>query len=341
MKKCTMKKIFVPAMMALMLIPSSSFGQARGNYDIRDLSNFNFQHPGAAAVNRQLAQLRAVNDNEIRLRGLSNCTADSYLAIFTVSQVGKTQQETDELLRNRISAVREALAAAGGNAELFIDMISFLPIYELEESRKLFSKTTYNEIPRGFELKKNLHFRYTDPRVLEQLVTLCAAQEIYDIVRVDYFINDIEKKKDELMKKAGQLLERELTRRAGFLNIDFSKMQRQFADAFAMYYPIEQYRSYQTYHSNTLSKGFGGETKSSQQSTAQFFLPRMSKDYDFVINNTMLEPVIQIEYELVLRLTPMPEPPKPPKEVEVVKTQKEVFLITPQAEIKKLTGLSE
>ncbi len=313
----------------------TGFAQAKGNFDYRDLSNVNFMHPAVQAAQRSLVALKAPGEVELRIRGLSNCVADSYLAIFTVSQVGKTQKEADELLRNRIETIRAALQGNDTKVEVFIDMISFLPIYEIEESKKLFSKSTYNEIPKGFELKKNLHFKYRDSSVLEKLVTVCAEQEIYDIVRVDYFIDDIEKKKAEIIAKAEAMLEAQVTRYKKRLKDDFAQMQYQFGEGFAMYYPVEQYRTYMTYHSNTLTKATGGETRATQQTTAQFFLPRMSKDYDFVINNSMLEPVIQIEYEAVLRLSPKPkEKEQAPK--EVIKTEREFFLITPQAEVRKL-----
>lgn len=313
------------------------YGQAKGNFDYRDISNINYMHAAVQqAQTRMLTQVRNDNDLELRIRGLSNCTADSYMAIFTLAQVGKNQEETNRLMNERIEAVRVGLTESSAKAELFIDMISFLPIYEMEESKKLFSKSTYNEIPRGFELKKNLHFRYRDPAVLEQLVTLCANQDIYDLVRVDYFIDDVEKKKEELITKADAHLKKKLERFAKMMNIDLANYTRKMAEAFAMYYPIEQYRSYTTYQSNTLTKPISGETRASQQTTAQFFLPRMSKDYDYVINNSMLEPVIQIEYELVVRLTPKPKEVEKQTPKEVVKTEKEFWFVTPTGDVKRV-----
>ena len=71
-------------------------------------------------------------------------------------------------------------------------MVNFLPKYEYDVSKKLFSRKTYTEIPKGFELQKNIHIRYTDPTLLERIVTAAARQEIYDIVKVDYFVKDSE-----------------------------------------------------------------------------------------------------------------------------------------------------
>lgn len=317
------------------------YAQATGNYDYRELSNVYFAHPAVQAVNQTLAALQPAGELNFRIRGLSNCVADSYLAIFTVTQVGKTQREADELLRAKIDGIRAELQGKGSAAELYVDMISFLPIYETEGTKKLFSKTTYNEIPIGFELKKNLHFRYRDASVLDELVTACAKLEIYDLVRVDYFIEDIEAKKAPLMARAEQLLEKHLARYKRITKEEYSSVVRQVGEGFAMFYPVEQYRKYETYHSTSLKASALPETKAQQTTTAQFFHPKLSKDYDFVINGSIFEPVVQIEYEVVFRLYQKPKEPEPvqqPKVVEreVIKTEREFYLITANGEIKKL-----
>jgi len=315
------------------LLGHAAFGQAKGNFDYRDMSNVHFVHPHQQPMAAVLAVLPRPGEVEFRIRGLSNVTADSYLAIFTMTQVGESQREADELMGAKIDSVRARLRTAGADAELFTDMISFLPIYETDAIKKIFSKTTYNEIPAGFELKKNLHFRYRDPRVLELLVTICAQSEIYDLVRVDYFIDDIEKKKAEMMVKGEALLKSRMARHELLMNEDFKTKDRQLAEGFAVHYPVEQYRTYTTYHSTKLNKSTG-ETKAGQMTKAQFFLPKMSKDYDFVLNNSILEPVIQIEYEIAMRMTPKPiEAQKP---IEVVKKEKEFLLISPDGQVKVL-----
>ena len=55
-----------------------------------------------------------------------------------------------------------------------------------------FHSDTLVEIPKGFELQKNVHIRYNDPSLLDRIVTAAARQEIYDIVKVDYFVKDPE-----------------------------------------------------------------------------------------------------------------------------------------------------
>jgi hypothetical protein len=310
--------------------------QATGNYDWREASNYVYQPQVIIPGAQPIASMGQAGSPYFSIKGLYNCKADSYLAIFTITQVGATQAEADALLREKVTAIKTKLKESGANAELFVDMISFLPVYEPEGSKKIFSKKTYNEVPKGFQLKKNLHFRYKSSHVLDDLVTLCAEQEIYDLVRVDYFIENIEAKRAEMVAKAEELLKEKMGRYKLLMKEDWTDKLHVMGDGFAMHYPMEQYKSYQTYSSNALLNTPAGPPM--QAITTQFYMPKLAKGYDFVLNASIIEPVIQLEYELVMQLHPKPK--EPVKEVvrEVVKTElrKEVYMVTATGQIQKI-----
>lgn len=316
----------------------ATFSQATGNYDYRSEKNFNYIPNSVIPQAPSLARMQGVGNFDFSIKGLYNCKADSYLAIFTITQVGQTQTEADDLVKAKTMAIEKHLQDLAMDAELYIDMISFLPIYEYEATKKLFSKKTYNEIPKGFELKKNLHFRYSDPKVLEYLVTICAEQEIYDLVRVDYFIEDLEQKQAEMIAKAEALLMKKMARYERLTREKFDNKQISLGDGFAMHYPLEQYRTYQAYHSNKLNIQQGSNITQSAKTTSQFYMPKMSKGYDFVLNPSLLEPVVQIEYEVRLQLFPKPEKPKEQEVKEIVKKEiiKQLFWVTPNGDLKQL-----
>ncbi len=315
-------------------------GQAKGNYDFRNALNNSYVQSSQQPIQMPVAiAMPSLGDLTFSIKGLYNASADSYLAIFTSTQVGKTQKETNRLLQNKIDSIRIKMMQKGHDAELFVDMISFIPMYEVSPEKKLFSKKTYNEIPVGFELKKNLHFKYSDPRELEALVTLCAEQEIYDLVRVDYFIDDIEAVKAEMIAKAQSHINRKISRYGKLTNETYTDKNRIMTEGFAIHYPIEQYQSYQAYCTNALT--YKHEINSTATKiTSQFYMPKLNKNYDFVVNASMLEPVVQVEYEIKMRLTQKPKAPtKPaPKPKEIIKKEvvKEIFLITPDAQVKEI-----
>jgi hypothetical protein len=310
--------------------------QVKGNYDYRSASNYIAYGTQTVPARYSPIPMQQPGDLSFSIKGLYNVTADSYLAIFSITQVGKTQKETNGLLQNKIDSIRAGMIEMGKKAELYVDMISFVPLYEVASEKKLFSKKTYNEIPIGFELKKNLHFKYTDPQALEALVTLCANQEIYDLVRVDYFIDDIEAKKAELIERAEAQLKSKIARYASLTNETYNDKNRLMSEGFAVHYPVEQYQNYQAYCSNALQYK-AGTVVPSQKVVSQFYMPMLNKSFDFVINPSFLAPVVQIEYEIKMKLVQKPVKPQP-KPTQVVKTeiQKEVFIVTPNGEVKKL-----
>jgi hypothetical protein len=265
----------------------------------------------------------------ITVKGLANVRADSYVAIFSLTQAGENIEELNLLAENRIAAVRKQFEGKP-DMEFYTDMISFVPVYEYEVEKKLFSKKTYNEIPKGFELKLNLHIKYKDPNVLSKIVTACASSEVYDLVRVDYFSIQLEQLKKDLAAKAKILLKEKLKYHQELLGVDFTTRQKQMADAYRVVYPLEMYKSYQAYSSSSLNLKKSATTTQIDKSTTQYYQPVLNKEFDFVINPEIVEPVIQVLYDVTFVVV-MPED-KPAAE----KT-KEYLLVTPTGEIKTLS----
>ncbi len=324
-------------MFASALLSTATSAQVSGNYNYRAAGNQILQNSINLPSASSMVSLQPVDYQYYSVKGLMNCEADSYLAIFTITQLGTTQTETEALVRAKTDSIKRALQAQGVEVETYVDMISFVPIYEVEVTKKLFSEDTYNEVPKGFELKKNLHFRYSDPEVLENLVTLCAEQEIYDLVRVDYFIDDLEAKKAEMIAKAETILTAEVERYQRFVGADLSESNVQFGDAFRMSYPIERYQTYTAYSSSALNvRNENGTVVQENHTTSEFYMPQVAKGYDFVLNPSILEPVVQIEYEIALRYSPKPIEEREPEVITETEIHKEVILITPEGQVKPI-----
>lgn len=310
--------------------------QVSGNYNYRVNSDQYARTLRTQPAN--LANLESYDYHTFKIDGLMNIEADSYLAIFTITQLGQSQAEADLLVRAKTDSIKSALIRQGVDVEVYVDMISFLPVYEVEVTKKLFSPDTYNEIPKGFELKKNLHFRYKHAEILDELVTQCAQQEIYDLVRVDYFIDNIEAKKEEMIKKAEAILLQRIARRKRLQGDDFSNLRAQIAEGFKMYYPFEQYETYTAYCSNTFNRVTTSTAQTTQaaKTTSEFYRPLLANHYDFVVNSSILEPVVQMEYEIIIRYSPKPEPPAVPQVRVEKEIEKQLFFVNPEGGIQKL-----
>ena len=295
------------------------FGQVSGNINYQN----NIQYP------ERNIQLNIPSKPTIVIKGLANLTADNYVAIFSVSQVGKTTEETNTLIDSRISDALVKLKIKEG-FETFIDMISFVPIYEFQTKKKLFSKKTYKEIPKGFEVKKNIHIKYRDPNLLNEIIASLSNSEIYDLVRVDYFSDKIETTKIELINKSKLLIQEKIKNYNQISNSKVDTMEKKVVDGFRIFYPIEMYKSYQAYSNSSfasLNLEENDVLTPIEKSTTSYYQPIINKEFDFVINSTILEPVIQVLYEITLEID---------VEKEKKVNSKEYFLVAPNGELKKI-----
>ena len=278
------------------------------------------------------ARLQSDNVLELSINALSNQRANSYTAIFSVLQLGKTADETNKLINARIDGLLSALKSLGiPGDDIYVDMVNFLPRYEYDVEKKLFSKKTYTEIPKGFELQKNIHVRYDKPGLLDDIVTAAAQQEIYDIVKVDYFINDPNKVYRELREAAFTYLN-QIEAKYRDIGILLDSAYLITAENAWVAYPINRYESYQAFSTQRLD----ADSKSAVVNTAdkpvsRFYNAIAANDYDIVINPEILEPAVQFSYNLIARYTL--EPYKPQEKTVV---QKEFIWLTPAGEVRKL-----
>jgi len=296
---------------------SSLFAQNAGNYVYRSNSeSYSDEYNGTSSLYSGSGSSYAnfTQDNlfvnqpfdaniNIQINGMANVKADAFVAVFSLSQSGTTTEEVNRLMNVRIGQVLDSLKLAG-HTDVFVDMISFVPVYEFESEKKIFSKKTYNEIPAGFELKKNLHIKFVNPGALDRIISICANAEIFDLVRVDYFCQELETIKKEITTKAKAAFLEKLKYYQEIAGVDISAIERQITDAFRVIYPIEMYKSYQSYCNSSINTGGKSSynVNYKDKSTTLHYMPVMNREFDFVINPLIVEPVIQVLYELNVKI---------------------------------------
>lgn len=179
---------------------------------------------------------------------LSNVKATSYAAIFSITQNGRTATEADSLLNLRLGVAQAAVRELGIQSEaVHMDMVSLVPTYATRLEQKKFSRTA-NEVPTGFELKKNLHVVFTNHEVLAQLVTRLGRAEIYDLAKVDYNLSDLQSAYDELRRAAGELIKQ---KEQSYARLGLHVEVQNMTDGFQAVYPLERYASYTAYRSGS------------------------------------------------------------------------------------------
>jgi uncharacterized protein YggE len=300
-----MKKIFLTSL--LVTIAFTYLSAQRSSNQLK-FKTPRYRHEGEAGE-VQLQQWAgqssiSANGNEliISCQALMNVKADSYLAIFNLTQVGQTAKEADDLIAKRLNAFTEALKALGVSpSDVYVDMVYLIPMYEFEVEKKLFSKT-YNEVPNGFEMQKNLHVRFKKSELIDDIVTLAAANEVYDLVTIEYFVKDAQAVYDTLSNKAVQHI---LKTADKFKKLGL-KTEGEFmivTESKKAVYPENQYTDYESFVSQSLdaAKNKTVTTMRKPKTVAYNKLPY--DGFDIVVNPEFLEPVVQYTYKLQVKYT--------------------------------------
>jgi hypothetical protein len=245
------------------------------------------------------------------------------VAVFSISQIANTPEEVYKLMDSRISAAEEKLGTLSSKEKLKVhsDMISFIALYAFEKETKIFSRDSYIEIPAGFELKKNLHIEYKDPEQLREISLILSQSEIFDLVRVDYFSKDLEKVKTQLMDRALLKLGEKKAKIEKLLNLKLDTLNQNMTDAYRVVYPVERYQSYQKYSASSQYSAKTGPTVG--QSNTVYYQPIIDKEFDFVVNPLVVEPVIQVLYEIIVKVD----------EASFGRRQREQLMLTPQGQL--------
>jgi uncharacterized protein YggE len=270
-----------------------------------------------------LATLRKGRIVELSVNVLSNQKADTYVAIFNLTQMGKTVDETNKLLTDRYNGFFQELQTAGVPKDnIYLDMVTFVPIYEYEKEKKLFTKT-HNEVPKGFEMQQNVHVKYTDSKMMVKIMSVAAKYEIYDLVKVDYSVNSQEAVYVEMRTKAVSHLVREIELFEEKLGLDLESGYRIVAENKKVTFPVDRYSSYNAFSNVSLGgTPDKGKVMDMYKPKTMYYDKLAYDNFDIVINPEVLEPAIQFMYTMKVKIVL--------KDME--KPAKEYFWLTPDGD---------
>ena len=326
----------------LLLIAISSLGysQTAGNYVYEKMKNTATNPGGPGDKN-----VRSLNSRSLTIEAsaLMNIVPDAQIVVFTIVQLGESAQEATELIDSKLTPIKTELNALGiRNSNIVVDMISFIPRYEDTVVKKRFSKT-FTEIPKGFELKKNIHIKFKDHELIDKIIAICASHEVYDMAKVEYVVLNNEENmltmRDKMLKHLGDKI--------AFYHdlevqddIDIIQVNEKSNE----YYPQDRYQRY-TAHSSSSYDALGNTKKKKRgvkrvsKNTSIFYDPLSTKNFDVVMNPGIIEPTVQYTYTLnVIYTLPVAKKDVVYKDkiVEKIVTEKEYILISPTGETKVL-----
>lgn len=323
-----MKKISMT--IAAVLAMYTMYGQASGNVLSYSNSTHNLNYYNKSLDDYVASAAQPVrNSFYLEVNAMENVKADSYLAIFNISQIGATAQITDSLVNHRIAKFKKQLDKNQVETiEVVTDMLTFLPAYEVEVEKKLFSKS-YNEVPIGFELQKNIHIHFKDINQLDKIITSAAMSEVYDLVKVDYFVENTEEIYNRLRERAIKQIN---AKAEDFkkLGISLDSLKIAFSEDKNVAFPLDRYKTYNMQGSVTMEalKRKKGVTKA-QKKSSKYYSKIPHHKYDIIINPAMAEPGVQYTYNFKILFTMK-------QKVSKVIKKKEYYILSNDGQLQQL-----
>jgi uncharacterized protein YggE len=290
----------------LLLLPSLGAAQTLGNYEWSNRTT-----PISDADLRLAAAMAGFSGGNtviFETNAMMNVIPKDFVAIFNVVQIAPTCEEADLLIGQRIQGLVQSLKAIGiDSSKVAIDMISIVPIYEVVVEKRLFSKT-YNEVPAGFQLQKNVHIHYKKNSELDPILTAAVRNEIYDLVKVEYFPENPAEIYNQLRKEAMKFMQARVKDYQA-LNMQLDTCFKVTAEAENAIFPQSRYSSYQAFCRPSIvaaSKKKGGEQVPVNEvfkPVSRFYNQIPYDKFDIVLNPVVTEPAVQFTYNLKVMYT--------------------------------------
>jgi hypothetical protein len=266
---------------------------------------------------------------------LYNAKPSGYMAIFHLNQTGKKIHELDTQVSRKVNKFKILAKTLGILEEdFYMDMIALVPIFE--QNKRNSTK------PKGFELQKNLHVKYSHASDLDKLFSFAAQCEIYDLIKVEYLYDNAEKAGKDMRSKALGLLQDKINFYKS-LGVKVDSAYRSISESGDVFFPVDKYKDYAPLSVSSLDdEDVPGEDKGELMKTSYgmiqrrtvFYNPTDLSGYDAVINPDPVEPPIQFTYTLQVRYKMQ----QPVKVVDNSKTEKttELLIVTQDGQIREI-----
>ncbi len=289
-----MRKIFL-IFSLLFFANSIGFAQESGNRNYNQQRRKPTQNSGVLTVNINGKDYYFVEANVAM-----NVKADAYVAVFGLSQEAMTAAESNDKINRLIAAFTRELESLGVKRnDVFVDFITQNKVYDYTASGNV---TT--EKFTGFETKKNIAVRYSDREILEKIIAAATKNSIFDLIKVDYVVNDIKSVNARLYEEAVKIVKQKEAAYANSFGIKISP-SNVANEKYDVFYPGELYAGYQAFEAGNTYGGYDNNRVILQRKTKTFYYePLDASDFDSVINPIGIEPMVQftlylkVQYEL-------------------------------------------
>ncbi len=289
------------------LISYASFSQIAGNEMYGNVNYNQYNNYNSYAQQQGVVQQNAVNDSTffLQVKILMNVQADEYVATIAVQQEALTVKECNTKINSRIDNFKKSLASLGIKGDdIYVDMVAQAKVFDFNIEGK-----TATQVDKGFEIKKNIIFRFTDPNLMDDIMVDASAEEIYDLVKVDYIVTDQQKIYDQMVAEVDKLLDKKKANALMLSEMTLLPDSRLATQSFYTIYPDQAYKTYQAYETSDASyyKGYYNNDsywkKEQRKSKTFYFAKQNYSGFDKIISPVNVKIPIQFVLDIQVKYT--------------------------------------
>jgi uncharacterized protein YggE len=270
----------------------------------QEAGNRNFSRNGVQRTPPNTGVIGNGTDQMIEAYVLLNAAPDEFVVVFGVAQEAPTAAESNQKVNAQIEQLLSAADKLGINrSSTFVDFITQNRIYDFVPS----ANNTIRETISGFQTKKTVALRYKERAILEKLLAAAAQASIFDLIKVDYALNDMGKIHNRLFEEAVRIVKQKEETYARSLGLAIRRHSI-IQETYNTYYPAELYESYTAYESGTVDPNYESNTRvvRERKSSTSFLEPLDRSAFDAVVNPVDIEPRVQCTLYLKIKYTVAP-----------------------------------
>ncbi|WP_454046525.1 SIMPL domain-containing protein [Chryseobacterium sp. Marseille-Q8038] len=289
-----MKKQTVAFFLIMTSFLSLSKAQVGGNQIYRDKNNYDYSAPkNLNEFNNANSYFTNDSTLVVNVKVLMNKTADRYKLTLGLNEEAATPKIAIENINRRINGFIKRISSIGiKNDDIFVDFISQTKIYDYDINKD--TQVTIQKMD-GFETKKNIIITVNKYSMIEKLISEASDFQIYDVIKVDYISNDIDKIQEDLLKEAYAVFDK---KKDNYFRL-FKKEtigSPTATSGFTYTFPKNQYQNYAAFESANVTYGYDTRyiKKEERKSKTFYYDGTDYTGFDKVINNS--DPEVGIQY---------------------------------------------
>ena len=295
------KHLTIISLGLILLMTTEALAQEVGN-----AYNRNAQYNRNRSYQSSFSPQSIVVNNSTMLvtaRVLKYVEADEYVAVFGLAVEAPTVLQCNTKIDQQLEGFVKDLQKNGIKpSDYYIDVVTQNQVYGFD-----YNATTKvaKEKREGFELKKNIAIRYRKNTMLSRLVKLAAARQIFDLIKVDYLIDNQMAVYETLWEEARKIIERKKNNYLKNTRIKLASRSMVAFEKFGAHRPISMYRSYQAGKAASLVSYNRNRRNYTQINLRKlktvYYDPPNDSFYDKVLDKNPIKPMLQYDLQIQMR----------------------------------------